>query len=200
MKGRRDGSPECQDAIKEGIELAGRLNARCHLLAVGPLPDSYMENAQADIDSSFPCHARRQTVLLDSPPRPLGMAISLAPILQSGFRRGEGVVEKNAQDGRLASIGVGLCADSSPLNRRTKPLEDRLLRASLAPCFASMSTRCQHRPTEPTVFTRGNFNSLLLLRPCEVSSGIANAPVLEVAHHTLRVLLQHRHVVVRGFA
>lgn len=56
-----DGSPECQDALKEGIELASRLNARCHLLAVvpappalalaaGPLPDSYMENAQADID------------------------------------------------------------------------------------------------------------------------------------------------------
>lgn len=56
-----DGTPECRDALKEGIELAGRLNARCHLLAVvpappalalatGPLPDSYMENAQADID------------------------------------------------------------------------------------------------------------------------------------------------------
>ena len=40
----------------------------------------------------------------------------------------------------------------------------------------------------------------LLLRPCEVSSGIANASVLEVAHHTQRVFLQHRHVVVRGFA
>lgn len=56
-----DGSPECRDALREGIELASRLNARCHLLAVvpappalalaaGPLPDSYMENAQADID------------------------------------------------------------------------------------------------------------------------------------------------------
>jgi nucleotide-binding universal stress UspA family protein len=56
-----DGTPECRDALKEGIELAGRLNARCHLLAVvpappalalavGPLPDGYMENAQADID------------------------------------------------------------------------------------------------------------------------------------------------------
>lgn len=56
-----DGSPECRDALRDGIELARRLNARCHLLAVvpappalalaaGPLPDSYMENAQADID------------------------------------------------------------------------------------------------------------------------------------------------------
>jgi len=55
-----DGSPECRDALKEGIELAGRLNARCHLLAVvppppalamaaGPLPDDYVENAQAGI-------------------------------------------------------------------------------------------------------------------------------------------------------
>ncbi len=44
------------------------------------------------------------------------------------------------------------------------------------------------------------FALQLLLRPCEVSSGIANASVLEVAHHTQRVLLQHRHVVVRGFA
>lgn len=56
-----DGSPECRDALRDGIELARRLNARCHLLAVvpappalalaaGPLPGSYMENAQADID------------------------------------------------------------------------------------------------------------------------------------------------------
>jgi hypothetical protein len=34
----------------------------------------------------------------------------------------------------------------------------------------------------------------LLLRPDEVSSRILNALVLKVAHHTLGVLLQHRHV------
>lgn len=56
-----DGSPECRDALKEGIELAGRVSARYHLLAVvpalpalalaaGSMPDSYMENAQAVID------------------------------------------------------------------------------------------------------------------------------------------------------
>ncbi len=45
-----DGSPECRDALREGIELASRLNARCHLLAAGPLPDGYMQSAQADID------------------------------------------------------------------------------------------------------------------------------------------------------
>lgn len=56
-----DGSPECRDALREGIELARRLNALCHLpavvptppalaLAAGPLPDNHMENAQADID------------------------------------------------------------------------------------------------------------------------------------------------------
>jgi len=36
----------------------------------------------------------------------------------------------------------------------------------------------------------------LLLRPCEVLSGIANPPILEVAHDALRVLLQHRHMFV----
>ncbi len=42
------------------------------------------------------------------------------------------------------------------------------------------------------------FNQLpdiaLLLRPDEVLSGILDAPVLEVAHDALRVLLQHRHM------
>ncbi len=35
----------------------------------------------------------------------------------------------------------------------------------------------------------------LLLRPDEVSSRILNSLVLKVAHHTLRVLLQHRHML-----
>ena len=34
----------------------------------------------------------------------------------------------------------------------------------------------------------------LLLRPDEILSGILDAPVLEVAHDALRVLLQHRHM------
>ena len=42
--------------------------------------------------------------------------------------------------------------------------------------------------------------SLLLIRPCEVSSRVANVTILEVAHNALRVLLQHRHMVVRGLA
>ena len=36
----------------------------------------------------------------------------------------------------------------------------------------------------------------LLIRPYEVLSRIANVKVLEVAHDALRVLLQHRHVLV----
>ena len=36
----------------------------------------------------------------------------------------------------------------------------------------------------------------LLIRPYEVLSRIANVTVLEVAHDALRVLLQHRHVLV----
>jgi hypothetical protein len=40
---------------------------------------------------------------------------------------------------------------------------------------------------------------MLLLRPCEVLSSIAHPPILEVAHNALRVLLQHRHVLVGRF-
>jgi hypothetical protein len=40
----------------------------------------------------------------------------------------------------------------------------------------------------------------LLIRPDEVLSRISNVAILEVAHHTLGVLLQHRHVVVGRFA
>lgn len=40
---------------------------------------------------------------------------------------------------------------------------------------------------------------LLLLRPCEVLSGVANATILEVAHNSLGILFQHRHVIVGRF-
>lgn len=40
----------------------------------------------------------------------------------------------------------------------------------------------------------------LLIRPCEVLSCVANPAILEVANNTLRVLLQHRHMIVRGLA
>jgi nucleotide-binding universal stress UspA family protein len=33
-----DGSAECRDALEEGIVLASRFNAKCHLLAVVPPP------------------------------------------------------------------------------------------------------------------------------------------------------------------
>jgi DNA invertase Pin-like site-specific DNA recombinase len=41
---------------------------------------------------------------------------------------------------------------------------------------------------------------VLLLRPCEVLSRIANPAILEVAHNAFRVLLQHRHVIVGSLA
>ena len=41
--------------------------------------------------------------------------------------------------------------------------------------------------------------SELLLRPCEVLSGISNPTVLEVAHNSLRGFLQHRHMLVGSF-
>ena len=53
-----DGSAECRDALEEGIVLASRFNARCHLLAVvpplppmalatGSLPEGWMEEQQS---------------------------------------------------------------------------------------------------------------------------------------------------------
>jgi nucleotide-binding universal stress UspA family protein len=33
-----DGSAECRDALREGLAVAGRFSARCHLLAVVPPP------------------------------------------------------------------------------------------------------------------------------------------------------------------
>ena len=40
--------------------------------------------------------------------------------------------------------------------------------------------------------------TVLLLRPYEVSSGIANPLVLKVGHHALRRLLEHDHVLTRS--
>ena len=40
----------------------------------------------------------------------------------------------------------------------------------------------------------------LLIRPDEVSSRILHMPILKVADHPLRVLLQHRHVLVGRLA
>ena len=42
--------------------------------------------------------------------------------------------------------------------------------------------------------------SLLLIRPCEVLSRVANVTILEVANNALRVLLQHRHVIIGSLA
>ena len=42
--------------------------------------------------------------------------------------------------------------------------------------------------------------SYLLIRPCEVLSRVANATILKVTNNALGVLLQHRHMSVRGLA
>lgn len=42
--------------------------------------------------------------------------------------------------------------------------------------------------------------TLLLIRPCEVLSRVANVTILEVANNALRVLLQHRHVIIGSLA
>ena len=41
---------------------------------------------------------------------------------------------------------------------------------------------------------------ILLIRPCEVLSRVANVTILEVANNALRVLLQHRHVIIGSLA
>ena len=56
-----DGSTECRNALEEGISLAARFNAVCHLLAVvpappalsmfaGPLPEGLLEQETANIE------------------------------------------------------------------------------------------------------------------------------------------------------
>lgn len=57
-----DGSVECRDALEEGIALASRFDARCHLLAVippphpmalaaGPLPDELIEDERSYVST-----------------------------------------------------------------------------------------------------------------------------------------------------
>lgn len=57
-----DGSTECHNALEEGIALATRFCANCHLLAVvplppalamaaGPLPEGFLESEQANINA-----------------------------------------------------------------------------------------------------------------------------------------------------
>ena len=41
------------------------------------------------------------------------------------------------------------------------------------------------------------FSAIILIRPCEVLSRIANAAVLKVTNNPLWILLQHRHVLAR---
>jgi hypothetical protein len=60
---------------------------------------------------------------------------------------------------------------------------------------ALIAARKQHNK-----FVAPDARRTILIRPCEVSSRIANATILEVANNALRVLLQHRHMIVRDLA
>ena len=51
-----------------------------------------------------------------------------------------------------------------------------------------------------TAKTLGLQSNYLLIRPCEVLSRVANVTILEVANNALRVLLQHRHVIIGSLA
>ena len=61
------------------------------------------------------------------------------------------------------------------------------------------NTSKRQRPFQLETGLSLSLSLSLLIRPCEVLSRIANAAVLEVAHDTLGVLLQHRHVIVGRF-
>ena len=52
----------------------------------------------------------------------------------------------------------------------------------------------------PDEFLRMIVVHKLLIRPCEVLSRVANVTILEVANNALRVLLQHRHVIIGSLA
>ena len=52
------------------------------------------------------------------------------------------------------------------------------------------------RPWGPGLHRRHS----ILIRPCEVLSRVANVTILEVANNALRVLLQHRHVIIGSLA
>ena len=60
----------------------------------------------------------------------------------------------------------------------------------------------QRRMAEKDAISGGRIceSNYLLLRPCEVSSRIAHATILEVAEDTLGSLLKHRHVFVGSVA
>lgn len=57
----------------------------------------------------------------------------------------------------------------------------------------------QHKPIAALVVMALGW-ALLLIRPCEVLSRVANVTILEVANNALRVLLQHRHVIIGSLA
>ena len=58
-----------------------------------------------------------------------------------------------------------------------------------------------HPLGQPVLETlEGHGYPQLLIRPCEVLSRVANVTILEVANNALRVLLQHRHVIIGSLA
>jgi hypothetical protein len=69
-------------------------------------------------------------------------------------------------------------------------------------CFKRLGERVMARAFERHVVELHvrvallNRFTQLLLRPREVLSGVADTAILEVAHDTLRVVLQHDHVFV----
>ena len=100
-----------------------------------------------------------------------------------------------------AWLGLTLSQYSSggkpKLGRTTRRGDDYLRTLLLQGAKSVLAATLRQARATPDTLTRLQQRIVsLLLRPCEVLSGIANAAVPEVAHHTLGVLFQHRHVVV----
>ena len=91
---------------------------------------------------------------------------------------------------------------------RVAPLLKRFRQSVLAAATSGRLTedwRLDRRLPAPKAHELGTIIRVssgqgLLIRPCEVLSRVANVTILEVANNALRVLLQHRHVIIGSLA
>ena len=68
------------------------------------------------------------------------------------------------------------------------------------PLFVPWNARVEERFQEVKALWNTQKAKRLLLRPCEVLSGIANPAILEVGHHSFGAFVQHRHMFVGRLA
>ena len=92
------------------------------------------------------------------------------------------------------------------LNHREITLTHPVLSACAEYGIGMYSTGDNHQPNGVfggvgrAITAFGGRDASILIRPCEVLSRVANVTILEVANNALRVLLQHRHVIIGSLA